>query len=310
MAQTIDMAEVRENKIGDNHSSFVIEPLLPGFGSTLGNSLRRVLLSSIPGAAISYVKLNGVAHEFSAIPHVKEDMIEIILNLKKIDFISHSDEPVTVELSAKGPKVVTAADFAPNSNVEILNKDAFIATLDKGAVFDLEVTIETGYGFIATEERPTDKTDIGKIAVDSVFTPIKLVNYKVENTRVGQMTNLDKVELEIVTNGAISPKDALTIASNILVENFRMIAEGKERAEVAESEIDSTVESDSAETLDNFDPKTKVEDLKLSSRTVNALLNSGIKTVAGLKRLSDLKLSEIKGLGKKGYEEIKELLGK
>jgi len=307
-----EVPKILENVIDETKSVFTIEPLLPGYGATMGNALRRVLLSSLKGTAISSIKLEGVSHEFSAIPHVKEDMIEIIMNLRKVNFKSHSDEPVTVSLVAKGPKVVTAADFKLTSNVEILNPDQYIATLDKSANFDMELVLEVGRGFIPTEEKEIEKNDIGRISIDSVFSPVKLINFKVENTRVGQMTNYDKVELEITTNGTISPRDSLTEASKILVQYFNYIAEGKPytNEEIDELAAEPAQMVSANDSLDDVDPKTKVSELNLSARTVNALINSGIKTVAGLKRLSDLKLSEIKGLGKKGFEEIKELLNK
>ena len=309
-----EIPKILEKPVNENQSIFVIEPLLPGYGVTMGNALRRVLLSSLPGTAISSIKIDGAAHEFSAIPHVKEDMIEIIMNLRKINFKSYSDEPITANLTAKGPKVITAADFKLPSDVEVLNPDQYVATLDKSANFDLEVVLEQGRGFRPTEDRKIDKSDIGRISIDSVFSPVKLINFKVENTRVGQMTNFDKIELDITTNGSISPRDALTVARKILVHHFNYIAEGKpytgeEKAVIDEALNESEVNVVGS-SIDDIDPKTKVNGLNLSIRTINALVNSGIKTVAGLKRLSDLKLSEVKGLGKKGFDEIRELLGR
>ena len=311
MIEANEIPKIKEQIIDDSKSLFSIEPLFPGYGATLGNALRRVLLSSLPGTAISSIKLEGVAHEFSAIPHVKEDMIEIIMNLRKINFKSHSDEPVTIELSAKGPKVITAKDFRLISDVEILNPDQYIATLDKSADFNLEVALEQGRGFKPTEEKEVEKSDIGRISIDSVFSPVRLVNFKIDHTRVGQMTNYDKIELEITTSGAISPRDALTHAGKILVEHFNYIAEGKAVSADEEEEVEEiALAEDTTSLIADVDPKTKVEDLNLSARTVNALVNSGIKTVAGLKRMSDLKLSEVKGLGRKGFEETRALLGR
>ncbi|MCX6812701.1 MAG: DNA-directed RNA polymerase subunit alpha [Candidatus Berkelbacteria bacterium] len=305
MAVTFEIPKTKEEVISKTRSIFQIEPLYPGYGSTLGNALRRVLLSSMPGTAITSIKLEGVTHEFSAISHVKEDMIEIIMNLRKINFKSHSKGPVAIELSAKGPKTISAKNFKSSSEVEILNPEQHIATLDKNAVFELEVTLEQGRGFLSTEERSVDKTDIGRINIDSVFSPVRLVNFKVENTRVGQMTNYDKIELEVETNGTVTPKEVLTKSANILVEHFAEIAEGKSESvllpELAES---ADVEGE----ISKMNPKTKVEELNLSARSVNALLMAGVKTIAGLRRMSDLKLSEVKGLGKKGFEEVKELI--
>ncbi len=314
MSLVTEIPKIKETKIDETKSIFVIEPLYPGYGSTVGNALRRVLLSSLPGCAISSVKLEGVAHEFSAIPHVKEDMIEIIMNLRKIVFKSFSDEPITIEINEKGPKTISASDFKLKSGIEILNPEQHIATLDKSANFNLEVIVEKGRGFIPTEEKDVEKSDIGRIAVDSVFSPVKHVNMKVEHTRVGQMTNYDKVELEVITDGSVSAKEALKEASVILVEHFNYIAEGKP---VSSGEVDEDISENNSEeekiekngSLD-LDPKTKIEDLDLSARTVNSLVNAGIKTIAGLKRMSDLKLSEVKGLGKKGFDEIKTMLEK
>lgn len=314
MSLVVEIPKIKEQEIEKSKSVFVIEPLYPGYGATMGNALRRVLLSSLTGTAISSVKLEGVSHEFSAIPHVKEDMIEIIMNLRKVIFNSFSDEPISIEINSKGPNEITAADFKIKSGVEILNPDQHIATLDKSAVFNLEVVVERGRGFIPTEEKDIEKSDIGRIAVDSVFSPVKHVNLKVEHTRVGQMTNYDKVELEVTTNGSILPKDALSEASKILVEHFNYIAEGKP-VSPSELEQDKVATKDKFITDEspvdqNYDPKAKIEDLDLSARTVNSLVNAGIKTVAGLKRMSDLKLSEVKGLGKKGFDEVKILLDK
>jgi len=310
MIEENEIPKTKEEPIDETKSVFTIEPLYPGYGATLGNALRRVLLSSLPGAAISSLKLEGVSHEFSAIPHVKEDMIGIIMNLRKIHFKSYSDEPVTLELSAKGPKIVTAKDFKLKADVEILNPDQHIATLDKGADFNLEIIVERGRGFRPTEDAKIKKDDIGRISIDSVFSPVKLINFRVEHTRVGQMTNFDKIILEVTTNGAISPKEALKCAAKTLVEHFHYIAEGKPPSESSEKFAISGDESKKAgKALLSYDQKTKIEELPLSARTINSLLNAGVKTVAGLRRLSDLKLSEIKGLGKKGFEEIKALLG-
>ncbi|TSC95305.1 MAG: DNA-directed RNA polymerase subunit alpha [Candidatus Berkelbacteria bacterium Athens1014_28] len=309
-----EIPKVIEDKISDNCSKFVIEPLYPGYGSTIGNALRRVLLSSLSGVAITYVKLDEVTHEFSTIPHVKEDMMEIIMNLRQIVFKSQTKEPVTIELTAKGAKNITAADFKPNSKIEILNPDQKIATLDNKATFNLEVTIENGRGFQPSEDKSVDNLSIGKIAIDSVFSPVKLVNFHIDRARVGKMTNYDKIELEIRTNGTVTPKEALTFAGKILVEYFSFIGSGKSYDFNSEPEISELIgtntQSSQIEDISCIDPKTKIEEINLSARTVNSLVNSGIRTIAGLKRLSDLKISEIKGLGKKGFLEIKELLGR
>lgn len=314
--EKISLPEIKEEKTGTNRSKFVINPLFPGYGATMGNALRRVLLSSIPGSAITSFKVEGAPHEFTAIPHVKEDMLEIMLNLKGIKVKSETDEPVSLTISKKGPGEVTAADFSKNSNVEIINPEIHIATLDKGAVFELEVEVEKDRGFRSTDDVAGREKEIGRIVIDSSFSPITRVKMEIENTRVGQMTNFDKLILEVESDGSIAPYDALISASNILIDHYKAFAFNQEisnqltempKAEVEEEE-DLTLLSDESCDEMGFDPKTKIEDANFSQRTTNALVNAGIKTIAGLKRLSDLKLSEIKGLGQKGIDEVKERL--
>jgi len=209
-------------KLGNN-GLFVIEPLSPGYGLTIGNSLRRVLLSSLEGAAISWVKIDGVTHEFATIPGVREDAVEIILNLKTLRFRLEGNDPVNLNLSVKGPKEVTAADFNKNANCEIVNKDTFIASLSKGNTLNIEIHVEHGRGYVPVERRREDKLPLGTIAVDSIFTPVKKVHYEVENTRVGGMTNFDKVTFEITTDGSVDPEIALKTAAGILVEHFSLV---------------------------------------------------------------------------------------
>lgn len=204
---------------------FVIEPLSPGYGVTLANALRRVLLSSLEGAAITSVKIEGVTHEFTTIPGVKEDVVEVILNLKTLRFRLHQDEPVTLKLNVKGPKTVTAADFDANANCEIVNPETFIATLGKTSKLSMEITVAKGRGYVPVERHAEEKMPLGTIAVDSIFTPVKKVHYEVENTRVGGITNFDKITLEVATDGSIDPEEALNKAAGILVEHFGLIKE-------------------------------------------------------------------------------------
>lgn len=207
-----------------NRAQIIVKPCSPGYGTTIGNALRRVLLSSLPGAAVTSVKIKGVDHEFSTIDHVKEDVVEIILNLKTLRFVVHSDEPVELELSVSGEKVVTAADFSENSQVEVVNTDQVIANLtDASAELTMKVTVEKGRGYIPVEERETESLEVGAIAVDAVFTPIRNVNYKTEHVRVGQMTNFDKLVLDISTDGTMSPQEAFESAADILVEQFQVL---------------------------------------------------------------------------------------
>lgn len=285
---------------------FEIEPLAPGYGYTIGNSLRRVLLSSLSGSAITSVKIDGVTHEFATVPHIKEDVLEMVLNIKDIKVKNLSDEPQVIKLSTKIAGEVTAAQIEKNAQVEIINPEQKIATLDKGGQLNIEMVVENGRGFYPTEDREKS-SEFGVIAVDAVFTPVKAVNYHVENTRVGQMTNFNKLVVEIITDGAKDPKDALYESIDGLIDYFSALKTGTV-SEVVEEIQESDI--DPLENSSDTDPKTKITDLGLSSRTVNALLNNGIKTIGGLKRLSDLKLSEIKGLGSKGFDEIKKILGR
>ena len=315
--EKIGLPKITEEKINDRQSKFVIEPLYPGYGPTIGNSLRRVLLSSITGAAATSFKVDGVDHEFSSIPHVKEDVIELIMNLKSVNFKSHSDEPVVMELSKKGPGAVTAGDFKPNSNVEISNPDQHLLMLDNKANLRMEVVVEKDRGFRAVNTAGEEKKEIGQIAVDASFSPVERVGLEISDTRVGQITNFDKLVLDVTTNGTVEPSYAIKEASRVLVdhynsimadENFNLELTEKFAPEVVETpeEISEELETSDEEIV--VEGKTKIEDANFSQRTANALLNAGIKTVAGLKRLSPLKLEEIKGLGKKGIDEIKERL--
>jgi len=209
-------------KMNDS-GTFIIEPLSPGYGVTVANAMRRVLLSSLEGAAITSVKIEGVTHEFTTVPGVKEDVVEIILNLKTLRFKLHQDEPVTLKLDVKGPKNVVAADFEKNANCEIVNPDTFIATIGKTAKFSMEIVVAKGRGYVPVERHAEEKMPLGTIAVDSIFTPVKKVHYEVENTRVGGITNFDKIILEIATDGSIDPEEALNRAAGILVDHFGLI---------------------------------------------------------------------------------------
>lgn len=314
--EKIGLPKITEQAIGKNHSIFTIEPLYPGYGSTLGNSLRRVLLSSITGAAATSFKIDGVSHEFTSIPHVKEDVIELLMNIKSLCFKSHSEEPVTIELYKKGPGEVTASDFKPNSNIEICNPDLHIASLDNKADFNLEVVVEKDRGFRPVNVSLTERREIGRINIDVSFSPVERVSISVEDTRVGQMTNFDKLTVDVITNGTVDPDWALKEASKVLVDHFQAIisdesfdldlTEAYQKAETIEASTEEETYEDTS--ILELESKTKIEDAVLSQRTTNALLNAGIKTIAGLKRLSPLKLEEIKGLGRKGIEEIKEKL--
>ncbi|MFA6197843.1 MAG: DNA-directed RNA polymerase subunit alpha [Patescibacteria group bacterium] len=220
-------SKIDVKKTGDNVAMFTIEPCYPGYGMTLGNAMRRVLLSSLEGAAITAVKIEGVNHEFSTIPNVKEDVVEIILNLKTLRFRSFSDEPVTVKLSAKGEKKVTGKDIKATSDVEVVHPEQVIATLtDKAAELEMELKIEKGRGYVPVETREKEKREIGMIAVDAIFTPIRNVNFDVENVRVGQMTNYDRLMLEVITDGTLSPEKAFHEAAKLLDAHFNFLLNG------------------------------------------------------------------------------------
>jgi len=211
-------------KLGENKAEVIIEPCYPGYGVTLANALRRVLLSSLEGAAVTSFKIKGVQHEFSTIPYVKEDLVEIILNLKKLRIKLYSDEPIKLELIAKGEKKITAADITPNSQVEIINKNLVIATLtDKKAVLEMEIFVNKGRGYVTVESREKEKLEIGTIAIDSLYSPVINVGFEIENVRVGQKTDFEKIILTLETDGAITPQEAIEQAAKILVEHFQQI---------------------------------------------------------------------------------------
>jgi DNA-directed RNA polymerase subunit alpha len=296
----------------ENYGSFAIEPLFPGYGSTLGNAMRRVLLSSLEGAAVDSVEIDGVQHEFSALPNVKEDMIGLLLNLKSLRFNLEGDSAV-LNLSKTGNGVVTGADFEPNPDCSVVNTDQHIATLDKGGSLKLRLSVKRGRGYEPVEKKTERSKTVGVITTDSIFSPIQAVSYMVENTRVGQMTNYDRLVLNIQTDGSILPSEAVKQAARILTEQYQAIAgmQPEEMTEVStESHEEILIDDDSLNILHTLDPKTRIEDAGLSGRTANALLAAGYKTLSGLKRLSEIKLQSIKGLGAKGVEEVRAILSR
>lgn len=301
----IQPSEVKIKKVMEEGDKgiFSIGPLPQGFGNTLGNSLRRVLLTSIPGASITQVKFAGVPHQFTTIKGVKEDVTELCLNLKQVRLKVHGDAPVVLKLTKTGPGDVKASDFEVSSDAKIKNPNLHIATLsDKGAKFELEAVAETGVGYVPAEERETSK--IGVILLDSVFSPVTVVSYEVEPTRVGRETNLDKLVLNIQTDGTIVPFDALIKASEILRDFFTRVTMGEEEAEVVAVSGDEEVKtSDKKEDV-------VVDELPLPTRTINALKKAGIKTLSDLAGKMPDELTEVKNLGDKSIEEIKKLLEK
>ncbi len=286
---------------------YEIDGLYPGYGHTLGNSLRRIILSSLPGSAVTSVKIAGISHEFSVIPGVKEDAITILLNLKKMRLSVVSDEAQTLTLKVKGPKEVTAGDIKVSGGVEIMNPELIIANLtDKSAELDVEITVEKGLGFVSKEELQKNRVDIGHITVDAIFSPIRRASYEVENMRVGDRTDFNRLRMFIETDGTITPKEALEKSIETMIHQLKAIVGFKEEEVIMPSS--SMKEVSAKEDVDDDSLKTRIETLNLSARTLNALSNANIRTVGGLARKKEKDILEIEGLGSKGLTEIKEVL--
>lgn len=305
-----------------HHSKVVIEPLYPGYGVTIGNALRRVLLSSLPGAAVTAIKIKGVDHEFSSIPNVKEDVVDIILNLKQLRIKVDGEEPVRLTLNAKGQKEATAKDIKSDSRVEIVNSDLHIATLDsKAAELSMEVVVKSGRGYEPVEVREGEKLEIGMIAVDAIYTPMRNVNFEVQNVRVGQITNYDKLTITMQTDGTISGREALDLASDILVNHFELLKTseiGKEAAAPEEVELQMEEKTEAPAVLEaapaspasqGGPPASDLETLGLSRRARNALTKNNIRSVDQLKKLGREDLGKMRGLGAKSIDEILKATG-
>ncbi len=291
---------------------YEIDGLYPGYGHTLGNSLRRIVLSSLPGAAITSVKIDGVSHEFSTMTGVKEDVVLVLLHLKKLRFKMLSDEPQTATLSVKGPKIATAADISVSGQLEVLNPDLYIAEVtDKATTLSIDMTVERGLGFMPRDMHNKDKVEIGTIAVDAIFTPIRRVSYEVENMRVGDKTNHNRLRMHIETDGTISPREALESSIRIMIDQLAAVVGFVEtKAPVAEAAAESSATSDEGAGGDDMSEvlKTRIDTLDLPSRIVNALTDAGIRTLGGLARKKKEDLLEIEGMGEKGIQEIKKVL--
>ncbi|MBB1494281.1 DNA-directed RNA polymerase subunit alpha [Propioniciclava sp. MC1595] len=288
-----------EDVISDNRSRFVIEPLEPGFGYTLGNSMRRTLLSSIPGAAVTSIKIEGNQHEFSTLPGVVEDVTEIILNVKQLVLSSEEDEPVVMYLRKAGAGAVTAADIAPPAGVEIHNPELHIATLNASGKIDMELVVERGRGYVSAAQNKNADSEIGRIPVDSIYSPVLKVTYKVEATRVEQRTDFDRLIVDVETKPAISPRDAVASAGKTLVELFGLARElnvEAEGIEIGPSPVDEQYAADLA---------LPVEELKLTMRSYNCLKREGIHTVSELVSRSEQDLLDIRNFGSKSIEEVK-----
>lgn len=298
-----------------NKGVFEIDGLYPGYGHTLGNSLRRIILSSLPGASITSIKIDGVSHEFQTIDGIKEDVIVLILNLKKVRFKMLSDEPQTVTLSIKGPKAVTAGDIKTGGQVEILNPELHIAEVTGKINLNIEMKIEKGLGFISKELFQKEKVDVGTIAVDAIFTPIRRVSYEVENMRVGDKTNHNRLRISLETDGTLTPREALSNSIEIMINQLKAIIDFKEPEEAAEpksfKEVEKGGEKDEKKGADFADVlKTRTDSLDLSTRTLNALTGANIRTLGGLARKKREDLLEVEGIGEKGITEIKKVLAK
>ena len=291
-----------EKVISDNRSQFSLKPLEPGFGYTLGNSLRRTLLSSIPGAAITSVRFEGVLHEFTTIEGVKEDVTEILLNLKNLVVSSEHDEPVTMYLRKSGAGAVTGADIAPPAGVEVHNPDLHIATLNSKAKFEVELTVERGRGYVPAALNKSYDAEIGQIPVDSIYSPVLKVTYKVEATRVAQRTDFDELIIDVETKSSISPRDAVASAGSTLVELFSLakgLNEFAEGIEIGPSDTDEALEEDYNQ---------PIEELNLTQRSYNCLKREGIHTVGELTARSEADLMDIRNFGQKSITEVKEKL--
>jgi len=297
----------------DFSGTYEINGLYPGYGHTLGNSLRRIILSSLPGAAITNVKIDGVSHEFSTIEGVSEDTIMLLLNLKRVRIKMLTEEPQILKLSVKGPKTVTAADFEVPGQVEVLNPEQHIAEVSGKTEFNVEVTVERGLGYVAKEAHQKERVDIGSIALDAIFSPIRRVNYEVENMRVGDRTDFNRLRVFIETDGTITPRAALEDSIAIMIHQLKAVIGFQEETEpvveeTPEKEVEETPTSEDKKDADKESFKTRITELNLSARVEGALDESGIRTVGGLARKHEEDILAIEGLGQKGLQEIKRAL--
>lgn len=299
----IEIAEISEDK---KYGRFVVEPLERGYGITLGNSLRRIMLSSLPGAAVSQIKIEGVLHEFSAIPGVKEDVTEIVMNIKELAIRnnSSSDEPKTAYIEFEGEGVVTAADIQVDSDIEIINPDLVIAHLNGGndCKLYMELTITKNRGYISADKNKTPDTPIGKIAVDSIYTPVERVNMTVEDTRVGQVTDYDKLTLDVYTNGTMGPDEAVSMAAKVLSEHLNLFVNLSDAAQ------DLSVIADKPDDTTGKTLEMSIDELELSVRSYNCLKRAGINTVAELCDKSPDDMMKVRNLGRKSMEEVEQKL--
>jgi len=304
----VNNIKIKVEELSNSYGRFIIEPLKKGYGVTLGNSLRRVLLSSMPGAAATAIRIEGITHEYTTIPGVKEDIIEIILNIKELVVKIYSDDPQILKLNVKGKRKVTAADIIPNINVEILNPDLTIATLNEDAKLNMEIFVEKGMGYLTAEKNKKPNQSVDTIFIDSFFSPIKKVSYNVESSGLSQFSNYDKLTLEIFTNKSILPDEALSKSANILIKYLKLFTK------FSPVDIESTEEFISEEEKEKSEKEKilnkTIEELDFSVRSYNCLKKSGINTLRDLINYSPEEVIKIKNLGKKSLNEINEKLNK
>ncbi|MDE6208757.1 MAG: DNA-directed RNA polymerase subunit alpha [Lachnospiraceae bacterium] len=295
----IEIAEISDDK---RYGKFVVEPLERGYGTTLGNSLRRIMLSSLPGAAVSQVRIDGILHEFSSIPGVKEDVTEIIMNIKSLAIKNNSEtnKPKIAYIDFTGEGVITAADIQVDPDIEILNPDLVIATLNGGADSKLymELTITQGRGYVSSDKNKNDDLPIGVIAIDSIYTPVERVNLSIQNTRVGQITDFDKLTLEVYTNGTLAPDEAVSLAAKVLSEHLNLFIDLSESAQ----KVDVMVEREENETQKVME--MNIDELELSVRSYNCLKRAGINTVSELTSKTSEDMMKVRNLGRKSLEEV------
>lgn len=303
MITEIEKARIECTKMAEDgtYGRFVIEPLERGFGHTLGNSLRRVLINSLPGAAVTSVNIDGVQHEFSIVPGVKEDVTEIILNLKNLSVKLYSDQVKMVEINAVGPCEVTAGDIKADDEVEIINKDLHIATLSEGAQLHMWLSLDRGRGYVSSDKNKNPQMPIGVIPIDSIYTPIRKVNYEIEDTRVGQITDYDKLTLEVWTDGSVQPDEAISMAARILNDQLALFAG------LTDQTLPTSMSEPEEDNMGKVMEMT-IEDLDLSVRAYNCLKRAGINTVAELVQRNQEDMMKVRNLGKKSLEEVEQKL--
>lgn len=304
----------QRTEIDKHTTAFSIPECYPGYGTTLGNALRRVLLSSLEGSAITSIKIKGVTHEFSAVDGVAEDVVQIILNLKKVRFVMHEDGPITVSLAVKGGNDATAGDFKTSSAIEVVNTDHHIATVtDKKSTFELECTVEKGLGYVPVDQQDRDEKEIGVIAIDAIYTPVRRVNFTVENMRVDKRTDYEKVTLEIETDGSLSPEDAFERATTILVEQFSamntVIDANEAKKELAKEKELKKQKEHTEEAPLAVQPELPESISGVSTRTMNILETNNLTAPEKISALTEDELNELDGMGGKGIKEIKKAIG-